>query len=281
MTVLSKLAWQAAQATEELRTKGQAKPVALCQVAAVLPFSCLRSSSMVVAHHIAEGQLKSQMSLRASATTRQPLSHFAQVNLVDLSPLFCQQSEGKVCPRLSSTKHVEMCIVAPFPPVWLNWDPSPLFKTSLSSSREDGCSTQVAIREICFGLVVAALEALHEKDQQVEAVVAQARSPHFPASFGCRISCFVVSGACMFCLHSFFGCHVHISLLLEAVQFDRNTAGFMRCVFDSSGDCSACHVACKPPWSFVNLLSELVGQAHREMEELKQVLTASHVQAAN
>ena len=28
-------------------------------------------------------------------------------------------------------------------------------------------------------------------------------------------------------------------------------------------------------------LSELVGQAHREMEELKQVLTASHVQAAN
>ena len=57
--------------------------------------------------------------------------------------------------------------------------------------------------------------------------------------------------------------------------------GFMRFVFDSSCDCRACHVACKPPWSFVNLLSELVGQAHREMEELKQVLTASHVEAAN
>ena len=59
------------------------------------------------------------------------------------------------------------------------------------------------------------------------------------------------------------------------------STGFMRCVFDSSCDCRACHVACKPPWSFVNLLSELVGQAHREMEELKQVLTASHVEAAN
>ena len=80
------------------------------------------------------------------------------------------------------------------------------------------------MRKICFGLVVAVLQALHEKDQQLkavgEAVVAQVRLRHFP-SFGCRTSIFVVSGAWMFCLHSFFGCHVHISLLLEAAQFDR------------------------------------------------------------
>ena len=85
------------------------------------------------------------------------------------------------------------------------------------------------MRKICFGLVVAVLQALHEKDQQLkavgEAVVAQVRLRHFP-SFGCRTSIFVVSGAWMFCLHSFFGCHVHISLLHEAAQFDRKTNWF-------------------------------------------------------